>query len=138
MTIAITRIVVAAFMGSVALTSIARGEGMSESQIRSTLDGYGMSNVKSLQREGDTYTGVALWHGKPVDLKVNAVTGRIEAPRRLDANQVKHLLEGKGYRNVHDIAPSEDAFVVAVEQREQAYRVVVDAHRGTILQQQAR
>jgi hypothetical protein len=111
---------------------------MKEEQIRSTLNAYGISGVRDLKQDGDTYVAAAEWHGKAVDLRFNAKTGRIEAPRHLDANQVEHMLQGKGYTNVHDVMRKGDTFIAAAEQRERPYVLTIDAQRGAILQQQAR
>lgn len=110
---------------------------MNEEQIRSTLDSYGMSDIKDVKRDGDTYLAAAEWYGKKVALKIDAATGRIQAPSRLEAEQVAHMLRTKGY-TVREVRSKDDAFVATVEQRDQPYILTIDAQRGTILRQQAR
>ncbi|MBJ6126812.1 hypothetical protein [Microvirga splendida] len=56
---------------------------MSESQVRSMLQQRGLTNIQSLQREGDRFTAVADWQGEQVDISVNAVTGEITQPGSL-------------------------------------------------------
>jgi len=110
---------------------------MSAEQIRSTLDSYGMSDIKDVKRDGDTYLAAAEWYGRKVDLRIDAATGRIQAPLRLETDQVALMLRGKGY-TVREVHPQDETYLATVEHRDQPYVLTIDAQRGTILRQQAR
>jgi hypothetical protein len=64
-------------MGGTTFKPGASVSGMTTSQIRSTLQGKGFTNVQNLQRNGNTYTGIAIQNGQTVPVTIDANTGLV-------------------------------------------------------------
>lgn len=64
-------------MGGTTFKPGASVSGMTTSQVRSTLQAKGFTNVQNLQRNGNTYTGFAVQNSQTMPVTIDANTGRV-------------------------------------------------------------
>lgn len=110
----------------------------SEDLVRTLMQTRGYSEIGDMQREGDAYlVSEARRFGEVVrDLRVEALSGQVQGEQPLSSEQLSRLLESRGYTRVAELDRDAEAITARAHQNERAWRLRVDARRGTVLQQQ--
>lgn len=105
---------------------------MPEDAILRRLRGLGMIDIRSWRREGSSYRASAEWFGEDIDLLVDAVSGEIQQPERLNSRQIETVLRQNGWAKIRDIRRAGDTFQVEAERDGQPYHLNVDAETGRL------
>lgn len=103
-----------------------------EAELTTRLASRGILGIRNLRREGSVYRAEALWHGEVVDLHVDAESGEVKHPERLNAKQVTVLLQAQGWERVGDVKRGGDTFTVRAQRGPHAYDLKIDARTGEV------
>lgn len=111
---------------------------MSESAVKSVLQEQGYQNISDLKQSGNNYTANATRYGKEVkDIKIDAMTGRVENQKKLSEHQVKNMLKNKGYTDISDVEHNGHEFTAKAKQNGNEMKLKIDDHTGMIMPEQA-
>lgn len=105
---------------------------MSEDQLRSRLERRGFSNFSDWERDGDTVTATADWYGEEVDLRVNARTGEVLQPTRIETSQVGPLLESRGFSNIRNVRREGDTIHAEADRQGESFVIQIDPREARI------
>ncbi len=106
----------------------------SDERIRARLAERGMQDIQNLRREGDVYRADAVWYGEAVDVHIDAASGEIKQPERLNSKQVETILRISGWRQVGQPERAGDLFSVLVQSESRPFILKIDARTGRIIE----
>lgn len=112
--------------------------GMDEEQIRSRLGERGFADVRNWTREDGVYTATADWYGEEVDLRVDARSGSVIEPSRLEDTQIETLLRDEGFEDVRQVRNEDGRFRARADRDGTTYTLDVDPRTGRILGREER
>lgn len=114
-------------------------EQSGEDIVRTLLETRGYSGIGAMRRDGEVFhIEEARRFGEVVrDLRADAQSGQVHGEPPLSAGQVARLLEARGYTQVAELGRDAGGITARAVQNDRAWRLRLDATRGTVLQQQA-
>lgn len=93
----------------------------------------GMTDPEDLRREGDAFVGTADWYGDEVEFRIDAETGELLRPERLERSQVRAKQQDEGWSDVRDVERDGGAVFARASREGENYEVMIDAQTGEIL-----
>ncbi|MGK7870746.1 hypothetical protein [Falsiroseomonas sp. E2-1-a20] len=110
----------------------------SQDLVRTLMQTRGYSEIGEMRRDGDVYiVSEARRFGEAVrDLRVEVLSGQVQAEQPLSTEQVGRLLESRGYTRVSELGRDDEAIITQAHQNDRAWQLRIDARRGTLLHQQ--
>lgn len=111
---------------------------MDEEEIRSRLQERGFSDIRNWEREDTVYTATADWYGEEVDVRVDARSGALIEPVRLEETQVENLLAEQGFEDVREVRTEEGRYRARADRDGTTYTLEVDPRTGRILGREER
>jgi hypothetical protein len=112
--------------------------GMDEEQIRSRLQDRGFSDIRNWTREDGVYTATADWYGEEVDVRVDARSGALIEPSRLEDTQIETLLQEEGFEDIRNVRTEDGRFRARADRDDATYTLEVDPRTGRILGREER
>ncbi len=112
---------------------------MSEDAVGAALRARGYSDIKGLERDGDTFrVKEAKRYGEDVEnLRIDARTGQVRDEKRLSEDQARNLLRDQGYSDVSDVSRDGNTITAKAKRNDREVRLRIDANTGVVSQQQA-
>jgi hypothetical protein len=104
-----------------------------EQAVRQVLEMRGMTDVEDLRREDLHFVGTADWYGEEVEFRIDAQTGEVLQPARMERAQIRAKLQDEGWRDVRDVERSGDTFFATATRDGDDYDLMLDSRTGNIL-----
>ncbi len=104
-----------------------------EDTVRQILERRGISEVEDLRREGNEFVGTADWYGDEVDIRVDAQTGEVLQPERIERSQIRAKLQDEGWSDIREVEQRGDAFFARATRDGDEYELMLDGRTGNIL-----
>lgn len=106
----------------------------SDEKIRAKLAERGMQDVRNVRREGDVYRADAVWYGEAVDVHIDAASGEVKQPARLNGKQVETILRLSGWHQIGQPERAGDLFSVRAQRESRSFDLKIDARIGRIIE----
>lgn len=107
--------------------------GLGREEAARLLDGLGFRDVQGLRRRDGAFRAVARRAGVEVTVTVDAASGRLLEPPRLDADEVRRRLADAGHADVRGLAEEAEEFRARIPAAAGDRVARVDARTGVVL-----
>ncbi|WP_372624729.1 hypothetical protein [Falsiroseomonas sp.] len=110
------------------------GDRMGEDRIRERLRARGYSDIEGLERDDGRYTADARRYGERVeDLRVDPRTGRVLNQSRLNEDQVRNMLDDRGWSDVGSIERNGNIISAQARRDGRTFDLLMNARTGEVL-----
>ncbi|WP_372624859.1 PepSY domain-containing protein [Falsiroseomonas sp.] len=110
------------------------GDRMGEDRIRERLRERGYSDIENFERNDGRYTADARRYGERVeDLRVDPRTGRVLNQSRLDEDQVRNMLDDRGWSDVGNIERNGNVISAQARRDGRTFDLLMNARTGEVL-----